>query len=266
MAEMKQLEFFLLRYVPDAVKGEFINFGVVLLEPGGGGEIRLLKDWRRLLCADPDADLEWLQAMEKDIRDEVKSAVGREEFLRKMQDSFSNSVQLSAMQGVTSENMEAALHDLESLYLKTIRTPALKYDVAGRRRLVALAEGEFKKADVLGLIVRNFDVARYTKPGDPQRFDFGWSVGKEFRFLQAVSVKKNIEQGVLLAARFPEIRKAIFAKDGVQSKITALIEEGVEQRDEIGFVLGMMREAEIRVAMESEMPAIAQEVRTELRV
>ncbi|PYV93905.1 MAG: hypothetical protein DMG90_01225 [Acidobacteria bacterium] len=78
MAEMKQLEFFLLRYVPDAVKGEFINFGVVLLEPGGGGEIRLLKDWRRLLCADPDADLEWLQAMEKDIRDEVKSAVGRE--------------------------------------------------------------------------------------------------------------------------------------------------------------------------------------------
>jgi len=30
--------------------------------------------------------------------------------------------------------------------------------------------------------------------------------------------------------------------------------------------LGMMREAEIRVAMESEMPAIAQEVRTELRV
>ena len=54
---MKQLEFFLLRYVPDAVKGEFINFGVVLLEPGGGGEIRLLKDWRRLLCADPDADL-----------------------------------------------------------------------------------------------------------------------------------------------------------------------------------------------------------------
>ncbi len=31
---MKQCEFFLLRYVPDVVKGEFVNIGVVLLEAG----------------------------------------------------------------------------------------------------------------------------------------------------------------------------------------------------------------------------------------
>ena len=34
MAELKQCEFFLLRYVPDAVKDEFVNIGVVLMEPG----------------------------------------------------------------------------------------------------------------------------------------------------------------------------------------------------------------------------------------
>ncbi len=32
MGDMKQCDFFLLRYVPDAVKEEFVNFGVVLLE------------------------------------------------------------------------------------------------------------------------------------------------------------------------------------------------------------------------------------------
>ena len=32
MADFKQCEFFLLRYVPDVVKGEFVNIGVVLLE------------------------------------------------------------------------------------------------------------------------------------------------------------------------------------------------------------------------------------------
>ena len=34
MAELKQCEFYLLRYVPDAVKDEFVNLGVVLLETG----------------------------------------------------------------------------------------------------------------------------------------------------------------------------------------------------------------------------------------
>ena len=37
MADLKQCEFFLLRYVPDAVKDEFVNIGVVLVEPGANG-------------------------------------------------------------------------------------------------------------------------------------------------------------------------------------------------------------------------------------
>ena len=265
MAEIKQLEFFLLRYVPDAVKGEFVNFGVVLLEPGGGGEVRLTNDWRRLLCADPEADLDWLRAMETDIRQEVRSANGREEFLRRMRDSFSNTVQLSPMQGLTAENMETALHDLESVYLKTLRTPALKYDVAGRRRLVGVAAKEFDKANVLGLLMRNVDLATYTKAGDPLRYDFGWRMGKQINFLHAVSLKKSVEQGILLAARYPEIRRAIFAKEDATASMIALVESEVRQRPEVGFVLGMMRDVEIRVAMESEMPAIAQEVRGELK-
>ncbi len=37
MADFKNCEFFLLRYVPDVVKGEFVNIGVVLLEEREGG-------------------------------------------------------------------------------------------------------------------------------------------------------------------------------------------------------------------------------------
>ena len=35
MAEKRQLEFFLLRYVPDAVREEFVNIGVVMVEAWG---------------------------------------------------------------------------------------------------------------------------------------------------------------------------------------------------------------------------------------
>jgi hypothetical protein len=52
MADRRQLEFFLLRYVPDAVKDEFVNIGVVMVEAGAGGdgfaEVRFTRDWLRV--------------------------------------------------------------------------------------------------------------------------------------------------------------------------------------------------------------------------
>ena len=57
MADFKQCEFFLLRYVPDVVKGEFVNLGVVLLEEGDDGftGVRFPRDWRRVRGLDPEA-------------------------------------------------------------------------------------------------------------------------------------------------------------------------------------------------------------------
>ncbi len=72
MADGRQLEFFLLRYVPNVVKDEFVNIGVVMVEPGakGGGfaEVRFTRDWRRVRCLDPQADVEMLEALEREIR------------------------------------------------------------------------------------------------------------------------------------------------------------------------------------------------------
>ena len=34
MSERRQLEFFLLRYVPNAVRQEFVNIGVLMVEAG----------------------------------------------------------------------------------------------------------------------------------------------------------------------------------------------------------------------------------------
>src|SRR5512143_2306135 len=98
MAEKKQLEFFLLRYVPDAVKEEFVNIGLVMVEPdvsGGFADVRLAKDWRRLRCIDPEADFEVLEALEREIRGQLPAIADRDVLLRRLQDSFSNLIQIS---------------------------------------------------------------------------------------------------------------------------------------------------------------------------
>ena len=67
MAEKRKLEFFLLRYVPDAVKGEFVNIGLVMFELGassaGFADVRFTKDWRRVRCLDPQANTDLLAAL-----------------------------------------------------------------------------------------------------------------------------------------------------------------------------------------------------------
>src|SRR5919198_847386 len=99
MAELKQCEFFLLRYVPDAVKDEFVNIGVLLIEPGtrgkGFAEVKFTRDWQRVKCLDPAADLELLARLEDGLRARLNK-VGAAEFISGVSESFSNLLQLSA--------------------------------------------------------------------------------------------------------------------------------------------------------------------------
>ncbi len=62
LRERLPCEFFLIRYVPDVVKGEFTNIGVLLREAGAGADrpesavVRFTRDWSRVRCMDADAD------------------------------------------------------------------------------------------------------------------------------------------------------------------------------------------------------------------
>src|SRR3954453_13521025 len=98
MAERRKCEFFLLRYVPDAVKDEFVNLGVVVYEAaaeGGFADVRFTRDWRGGGCLDSEAAVELFEAVEADIREQLSQAVTREWLLNKMEDSFSNAIQLT---------------------------------------------------------------------------------------------------------------------------------------------------------------------------
>ena len=63
-------EFFLVRYVPDVVKGEFVNIGVVLREVDRAEEavVRFTRDWARVRCVDANADVELLETLEGELR------------------------------------------------------------------------------------------------------------------------------------------------------------------------------------------------------
>ena len=118
MSERLQCEFSLIRYVPDVVKGEFVNIGVVLHEAGGAGAVvRFTRDWARVRCMDAEADVALLEALESEIAERIQGsavAYGKTTW-ELLEDSLSNSVQLTEKRATLAENMAAEIDQLKRM-------------------------------------------------------------------------------------------------------------------------------------------------------
>ncbi len=269
MAASRKLEFFLLRYVPDAVKDEFVNIGVVMTEAGasGGGfaEVRFTKDWRRVRCLHPQADLEMFAALERDIRGQLSIPQDREAFLKKLEDSFSNVIQLSPAKGCLADDPAREIEAMASIYLETAKVAGTR-EASGRQRILATMRDAFEQAGVAKFILP-VPVAPYTKPGDPFQFDFGYRVEGTIKLFHAVSMKANVDAAVMLAARYPRITPAMLKVTQAVPVLTAVIDDDLDRGNEsVQFALSMMEDEKIRIAAAVEMPTIAEEARRELRV
>jgi hypothetical protein len=268
MAERRQLEFFLLRYVPYAVKDEFVNVGVVMVEAGvnGGGfaEVRFTRDWRRVRCLDPQADVEMLEALEREIRGQISEGKDRATLLRRLEDSFSNLIQLSPAKGCLAEDPVAEIETMASLYLEAPKVGG-KREASGRQRILHEMRDAFEEAGVSRLM-KPFPVASYTKPGDPFQFDFGYRVANEIKLFHAVSLKASVDAAVLLAARYPKIASGIERVASATPTLIAVVDDGLDRNQEvIQFALSAMKDEKIRVAAVTEMAEIAKDARRELR-
>jgi len=268
MAPKRQLEFFLLRYVPNAVRNEFVNIGVVMVEGGAHGDgfadVRFTRDWRRVRWLDPQADVDMLEALERDIRKRLSSNEDRTILLRQMEDSFSNAIQLSATQRCLAEDPVAEIEAVASMYLEAAKVGG-KREASGRQRILGKMRYAFEQAGVAKLLLP-VPVAPYTKKGDPFQFDFGYRVAGEIKLFHAVSLKAGVDAAVLLAARYPKIAPVMSKVAGAAPMLTAVIDDDLERvQESVQFALSMMEDERIRIAVAAEMPMIAEVARRELR-
>lgn len=269
MAEKRQLEFFLLRYVPDAVKDEFVNIGVVMVEPAADGagfvDARFARDWRRVQRLDPGADLEMLEALEREIHGSLADVKDREALLRKLQDSFSNAIQLSPMKGVLAEEPALEIETLASLYLEA-RQPG-KREASGRARILGRMRDAFEQAGVWALMRKNIATAQYTHKGDPLKIDCGYRPNGEVKMFHAVSLAGDVDAAKVLAFSYPQIAAGIAREEKASASLTAVVEDNLDRSDEaILFALATLEQSQIAVAAVAAMPGIAEQVRVELRV
>lgn len=134
MTEKRQLEFFLLQYVPKVVTEEFVNIAVVMLEPTidsqGFADVRFAENWKHVKSLDPGADIEMLDALKCEICQQIRDVARREELLKLLEDSFSNVVQVSPRKGCLADDPHKELALLASMYLGNIHPPDRKPEMS----------------------------------------------------------------------------------------------------------------------------------------
>lgn len=275
MAERRQCEFFLVRYVPDAVKNEFVNIGVVLRE-AGRSEVRFTRDWGRVRCIDPDVDTAMLEALEVEVRRRLAEEGGDTAVpvMKVIEDSFSNAVQMTEAKGCLAESIPAELEQLMRLYVEPQKRQR-ETRRSGRGAILNGMRQQFDRAGVWDLMRKRIAASAYTKAGDPLRIDCGYRPNGVVRMFHAVSLESDVEMAKVLAFSVSALTEGILRVEQAKLELTAVIEPlasikgASEDEDRISqyrFAVETMEQQAIRVLTTSDLPRVAETARRELRV
>src|SRR5579875_840356 len=168
MTAQRPCEFFLIRYVPDPMKGEFVNIGVLLRDLSGPqpapAYVRFTRDWARVRCMDPGADIEMLEALEQELTQRLEER--REDMpyvLKTLEDSLSNGLQITEARACLAETAPAMLAQLMELYVESRRRETASR-ISGRQKLVRSMRSAFERAGVWNLMHKRIAAAQYTHP------------------------------------------------------------------------------------------------------
>jgi hypothetical protein len=273
-------EFFLVRYVPDPVKNEFVNIGVLLRPAGAAGEgvpeLRLTRDWSRVRCIDPDADIEMLEALESEMR---RRLAGQDHDLKPLmtviEDSFSHLLQLTEPRGCLVENLAAGMEETMRLYVEP-RREKRRAALTGRTALLRAMRTRFEQARVWDLMRRRIAASAYTQPGDPLRLDCGYRPNGLIRIFHAVSLDSDAELAKVLAFSAPALRAGVQRVENAELELTAIVEplrnsEGdvpgdADRSARYRFGVETMEARQIRVLTANNLDRVAETARKELRV
>ena len=277
LPQRRECEFQLLRYVPDAVRNEYVHIGVILRGQGDGQAeaplVRFARDWRRVRCLDPEADTALLEGMESELRRRLENdPEGR--MMQLLSESLSLNVQLTEPKAYLAESLPAGMEELMRLYVEPPpreRAPRL----SGRAAIQARMRTEFEQAGVWELLRKRIAASEYTRPGDPLRIDVGYKPNGMVRMFHAVSLEPGVEMAKVLAFSAAGLRAGVERVEKAQLELTAVIEpaarlgasdEEPERLEMYRFGVETMEENQIRVLTTSDMGRAAETARRELRV
>jgi hypothetical protein len=271
----KPCEFRLIRYVPDPVKNEFVNIGV-MLRAGDDSVLRFTRDWTRVRCLDPDADTQMLESLETEVGRRLLTDATDQSgmFLKRWEESLSNGLQITESKAYLAETIPAGLEDLMRLYVENAPRERTRRR-GGRATVLAEMRTSFEHAGVWQLMRKHIAASAYTESGDPLRIDCGYRNGS-MKMFQAISLESDAVDAKLLAYSAEGLRKGVQRMEKTPLVLTAITEPirwpegetepGEETKARYDYARRIFAQHDVRLMTTSDLPRLAEVARTDLNV
>jgi len=254
----------ILRYVPDLVRDEWVNIGVLLEEVRGSRHaVRLIEEPRELARVrrlHPDADEEFLRSLPLEFEARMRGPDSEvAAYLGKLEQNLSNVIQFSPQRALLAENFD---QELDRLYRDHVTPPSRRGGGVLQNARDFIREklnDVFRRHRILGKLEQRVRVEGFTLPGDPLRLDYGYQNGVR-GFIHAVSLKRDSAPAKVLAYT----AECIHARDPL-AEIAAITDvEPAPENPRHQFVAKLFAEQKIRMVPMNRVERFAEELRLRL--
>jgi DUF3037 family protein len=204
------LAYHILRYVPNLVRDEWVNIGVLVFNPRTGERrLRLIEDqieYNRVRRLHPSADEAVLRALRDELEDcldperDQRPAIPLENILSKCDETLSTALQIAPQKGILADDLDA---ELERLYSDHVAVPPRLHSRVGqpgnRATIRFYCAQVFKQARIWDKLQKSVRVAEFTFPGDPSRLDYSYHRNGTAGFIHTLSVSRAPQEAKSLS-------------------------------------------------------------------
>jgi hypothetical protein len=244
--------------------------------------VRFTRNWARVRCLHADADVELLEGLEHEMKARLRDGVSARDpkaMLDVLEDTLSNSVQLSEIRGTLAKNLTTEMELLMRMYVEPLKVAGIRMR-SGHAMIARAMRTEFQRAGVWGVMEKRIAASEYTRAGDPLRIDCGYRTtqGPEYelmRMFHAVSLDGGVKAAKVLAFSAPQLREGVKRVHGAGLQLTAVVETREGHRppeinrdwlERYDFGVAAMERQEIRVLSLKGLAAAAATARSEMGI
>ena len=268
--QLKKCSLFLVQYVPNLVRGESVNIGILLHSPRENYLGCLFADdLRRVKRFHPQADLAYLRELQPDFEKQIDEAGNDlDAYVQYMRRTFSNLIQLAEPRTCLLANPQSELAELYARYVGDRAAGPPPEDT--RLRVKQKLTAALSLAGVWENLEKHIPAARWTDPGDTFTFDYGYKPlqvdgqrNGHPHFIHALSLKRDVDAKVakVLVYTFDRVRQKEAAA------LTAVVEARAATRDRVAN-LGqrILTDGGIQIQPIDGVNDFAQSIRRELMI
>jgi hypothetical protein len=246
------------------LSGRSSNIGVFLHCPQARFlDCEFTQDFRDVLRIHPQADIEFLGELQAHFEQEISDNEQRlAEYVRGMQESYSNLVQISDTQPTVADDLEARLNELFRSYVRSDVTAARRPDT--RMRIKQRLAAELERHGLMDheLFQKDVPAAHWIEDDEGFNFDFAYTMEHPTRQLKVIHAL-SLTRDALLAERLVSKFQAVLQRQPAQL-IVAHEDIDIGSEMSLHFWPRVPQEGQVLLVSVSGFDEFARSVRSEL--